>query len=379
MRITSRTERLTFSNSPQGWSKVLFTLLDQNHHHLLKGADPLRVLAYSQSLIEKYPEPFLVTSKVPHITKTNRFVFGSLDPSITELYFIFADEILSGVDNLSDTAFRSYFSEQPQGPVNSLISAHTSGPGLTDIPPRYNTGRIMPPKRRGQPKRTRRPQPSNVASRLAALEGRIRNELVNNPKWINPAVSQMVASITTAAPYTFCVNAVAQGTGENARIGAKIRMKSFEANLTLNNSSTAQQDPIVQYRLLIIQESTTLGSNLAPTQIFLDSPALPQSMRDHTNRNPKRYHFLYDSGVQFLGALSSALASPFQNFGAYPSDRNHHISLKNLNIVADMSRANNGNVGDIDTNGVSILILTDCSVASVLSLTGTYLTEFVDV
>jgi hypothetical protein len=218
-----------------------------------------------------------------------------------------------------------------------------------------------------------RPKDANVAARLAQIERRI----VVNPKWINPAVSTFTSTQTATSPYVFSVNAVSQGTSENTRIGAKIRMKSFEAKVQFQNTATAQQDSTIGYRLMVIRETTCLGSNLAASQIFLDSNPTPLSMRDHTNRDASRYHFLYDSGPQYLGCPSSALASPFNNF-TWPPERAHTIKFK-CDILSDQSRANNGNVGDIDTNNVSFLILSDNVTSGYLVVTGAFLTQFIDV
>jgi hypothetical protein len=216
-------------------------------------------------------------------------------------------------------------------------------------------------------------QPTELQARLANLERR----MVVNPKWINPAFGTLTNTITNTVPYVFSVNAVAQGTSENTRIGAKIRMKSFESNLIIQSTATAQQDSIMTYRIMVIRESTCLGSNLAPSQIFLDTNPVPASMRDHTNRDASRYHFLYDSGVRTLGCLQSALASPFANF-ALPCEHALHIKF-NCDILSDMSRANNGNVGDIDTNNVSFLFLSDNTTGGLLTISGAFLTQFVDV
>jgi hypothetical protein len=212
-----------------------------------------------------------------------------------------------------------------------------------------------------------------LSSRIA----RVESQLQANPKWINPALMTYTNTVTGTSPYTFCVNAVLQGTSENTRIGAKIRMKEFWATFYVQNVATAQQDSNILYRIYLIKESTTLGSNISPSQVWLDANPTPLSMRDHTNRDASRYTFLYDSGVQAVGCQSSALASPFQNLSVNP-ERVHTVHLK-MDILSDQSRANNGNVGDIDTNGVSIVILSDNATSGYLSITGAYLTKFMDV
>jgi len=215
------------------------------------------------------------------------------------------------------------------------------------------------------------------SSKLAARVAKIERSIVHNPKWINPVVGTLTSTITLTAPYVFSVNAVAQGTSENTRIGAKIRMKSFEALVQFQNAATAQQDSTIGYRLLVIKESTCLGSNIAPSQVFLDTNPTPLSMRDHTNRDAGRYQFLYDSGPQYVSCPSSALASPFNNF-SLPPERAHKIKF-NCDIISDQSRANNGNVGDIDTNNVSFVILSDNTGSGYLVVSGAFLTQFVDV
>jgi len=212
---------------------------------------------------------------------------------------------------------------------------------------------------------------------LSARVSRLQQMVISNPKWINPPVGTFTSTITSTNPYVFSVNAVSQGTSENTRIGSKIRMKSFEALIQVQNIATAQQDSTIGYRLMVIREKTCLGSNIAASQVFLDANPTPLSMRDHTNRDASRYQVMYDSGPCYVGCTTSALASPFENL-SIPQQRAHRIRFK-CDVLADMSRANNGNVGDIDTNNVSFLFLSDNTGSGYLYISGAFLTQFFDV
>lgn len=236
-------------------------------------------------------------------------------------------------------------------------------------------------KRKGGKKSVRRPRAgnsNNLVVRLNNLEKRFKNEVVHNPKWINTQVVSLSAGLTNAGPINLCMNAVAQGTTENTRIGAFLKMKLAKIHLSVRHTGTAQQATNLYYRVCVIVEKTCLGSLIALGSVFLDSPAVPMSQRDYQNRDARRYHILYDSGPQIVGCLQSALASPFASF-ANSATKFHNITCNLGNIVTSYQRGNAGTVADIELNSVSLCVFTDNGVGGILLVDGSYSVEFLDV
>jgi len=75
--------------------------------------------------------------------------------------------------------------------------------------------------------------------------------------------------------------------------------------------------------------------------------------------------------------LQSALASPFANL-ALPQEAWEHVEMP-LDFTASYQRGNSGTVTDIELNGVSLLIVTDNTISSILSVDGSWSMEFIDV
>lgn len=205
----------------------------------------------------------------------------------------------------------------------------------------------------------------------------VRSLRVSNNKYINTTLTSFPAqSITLTTPYVNCLNAVPPGTGENNRIGRICKMLWLDIDLDF---FTGGFDATALIRCYIVVETTALGSALSPSQFFVDNSNFSAlSQRDRTNRNASRYFVLYDSKPIVLAGLptSSGLTAP-SSVGANPAEtvRSLHIPL---NFETDYSRGTAGTIGDIDSNSLSILIVTDNGAANQMYCQGAWTLCFTD-
>jgi hypothetical protein len=198
-----------------------------------------------------------------------------------------------------------------------------------------------------------------------------------NDKYINPTDASL-NTLTLTTPGIVLLNGVALGTGENARIGRLVTHKRLQLDVNLNYFGSIYYQSI-NYRVYVFVENTALGSQIAPSQVFVEPTNFrPWTQRDFTNRNNSRYLCLYDSGCHALACApkASGVTAPFGSTGL-PYLRNHHIDIP-LNFQTDYSRGTAGTIADIDTNSLYLVVLTDNPTAGDLSMYFNYLTRFND-
>jgi len=198
-----------------------------------------------------------------------------------------------------------------------------------------------------------------------------------NNKYINSTQAAISSATAVAtAPFIFTLNAVAQGTTENTRIGRLVKNKWLDLDLQTWAGSINDQ---IGVRIYIIAETTALGSALSPSQFFVDASVFsPYSQRDRTTRNASRYVVLWDSKPYTLGG--APVATAFSNVacnGVSPVQRIHSIHLP-LNFSTDYSRGSAGTIADIDTNSLTLLMVTDNSTSGALFASGGYTLCFND-
>lgn len=196
-----------------------------------------------------------------------------------------------------------------------------------------------------------------------------------NHKYINSTATAIgSATVTISAPYVYLLNGVAQGTGENARIGRIVKNLWLDLDFVAATSAFANSISVRHY---VIVETSALGSAIAPAQVFVDPTNIgPTSQRDRTNRNASRYVILWDSKPYSLGGLPSGVASNVVGAGL-PSRKDFSIHLP-LNFYTDYSRGNAGTVADIDTNSMYLVTVTDNPTSGQLTVSGGFTTCFSD-
>jgi len=197
-----------------------------------------------------------------------------------------------------------------------------------------------------------------IAHRLQRIEKSISINNVNSAKYIQSGDTSVGGTLTNSAPFSAIMNALAEGLGENnVRVGDKCHFNRLQLRVVVFPGAATTTNTL---RCLVVRETTTLGSAVAPTQYFLDSTPGALSCRNYTTRNNKRF-ITYLDKTWLLGPPASPLASPFQNFSV--PDMIHFDVDMPLDFTTDYSRGNAGTVADIDTNGLSILFITDNTVS----------------
>jgi len=222
-------------------------------------------------------------------------------------------------------------------------------------------------------KKGRKPARSNtsVQSRINRLEAGLAINVVNSTKFIQSSDTSAGNSITNSNPFTFNLNSMSEGLGENnARIGDKVRFKRLHLRCYVFAGATVQPSP---WRFLIIREKTALGSAVSPTQYFFDATPGSFSNRNFTTRNHERYVTYLDKTI-LLGPTGSPLASPFVNFSS-PAHAFFSVDIP-LNFTTDYSRGNSGTVTDIDTNSLCFMIVTDNTTSGAFIPHFEYVLEF---
>jgi len=222
---------------------------------------------------------------------------------------------------------------------------------------------------------------ARTAENMAAL--RLTKALKGpNNKYINTVKNQISSTdlISGIAPYVAILNGVAQGTSENTRIGRLVHNKWLDIDFEISMTSTAGIDNTNMFRVYIVVETTCLGSNLSPSQFFVDNANWsPTSQRDRTNRNASRYVVLWDSKPFHLGSPPVAHGTTTQSVvgAGNPAEKIFSLHIP-LDFDTDYSRGNSGTVGDIDTNSLSFLVVNDQGTAS-CSLVGGWTLCFSDI
>jgi hypothetical protein len=199
---------------------------------------------------------------------------------------------------------------------------------------------------------------------------------VPNDKYINPTATSL-NTLTVTAPGIVLLNGVAGGTTENTRVGRLVMHKHLTVDMNLNYAGAYYQS--VNYRVYVFVETTALGSQIAPSQVFVDSTNFPPWVqRDFTNRNNSRYLCLHDSGAFSLMAAprASGVTAPFGASGL-PYLRNHHIDIP-LNFQTDYSRGTAGTIADIDSNSLYLVVVNDNPTGGDLTMYFSFLTRFND-
>jgi len=201
-----------------------------------------------------------------------------------------------------------------------------------------------------------------------------------NNKYINSVYNAIGSQITSAIPATYLLNGVAQGTSENTRVGRLTRNRWLDIDLEFAALGALGYNNTVAVRFYVVVETTALGSAIAPSQFFVDNATFtPLSQRDRTNRNASRYCVLYDSKPFVLGApaQASGVTAPFGTGLGQPTDKFFSMHLP-LEFQTDYSRNNNGTVGDIETNSLYLVCVSDTATASAVVVNGAWTLCFND-
>lgn len=208
---------------------------------------------------------------------------------------------------------------------------------------------------------------------------------VVNPKYIVGSVTNL-STLLNSTPYVTTLNTVTEGSDETNRVGDKARFNWLKLNFQVVPNS-AQLTGCYQIRMMLVKESTCLGSALSLAQ-FLRGSGTPSviSNQNYVTRDHSRYKVYYDSGAMLIGpsatavvpAGSSGTIATYDIWNGGSGDNVCRFIHKKLDFTTDYSRGNAGTVSDIDTNSFSLILITDCTQSGAFDINVDYVLEFID-
>jgi hypothetical protein len=203
---------------------------------------------------------------------------------------------------------------------------------------------------------------------------------VPNYKYINTLYNTYLGlNLLQTAPIIQILNGIAQGTTENTRIGRSVRMKWLDLNLQFYMAGVSSQFGANLVRAYVIVETTSLGSLPSMSQFLADNTTFhPLAQRDRANRNAQRFKVLWDSGPKTIypPSVPSGQTAPVSSC-AGPNQHTWSLHIP-LEFDTDYSRGNAGTQADIDTNSLSLVLLTDSGTNNAVFATYTWTLCFSD-
>lgn len=144
-------------------------------------------------------------------------------------------------------------------------------------------------------------------------------------------------------PLIYPLNIMPKGSGNSERNGDTAYMRYLEMRFQIrcNNSSFFENQAI---RVMIVREKTCLGSTLSLTSFLDTNTPYTFDLPNKQDVDPKRYKIYYDR--------------TFDASGQTQFTRNVSIRRK-LGFKTNYSRGNAGDITDIDTNGLFLILISD--------------------
>lgn len=240
----------------------------------------------------------------------------------------------------------------------------------------------MPSRKRVSFRKSR----SRKSMSLAKLSKKVRrmsrrvNKHPPNVKWITVPTQGFTTTLSTANPLNVCLNTIdpitsAASLQPNAdRCGDICKMGYIDLKLDIYTTITTIDDQVV--RVCLVRSEFTDGVIPNIADIFNSATPQPYDCRNVLHKNFRKFHLIYDRTFLFGPPQISVSAVSILNT-ASPSERIIHIK-KRLGFNTNYSLNDNGDVTDIDTNGLFLMIFTDASVSTQFVVNGAYNISFYD-
>jgi len=190
------------------------------------------------------------------------------------------------------------------------------------------------------------------------------NQMVQIPrqnKYIVETNTTITSNLATGTPAIYNLNPLVQGTSNTTRVGSKARMVNIDlfVQIGYNNAVNTHNQ---NFRILLVRDVACEGVLTTNGELFTSAGGT-DSLQNVTTVNPDRFLVLYDHIFKRddYGVLVDPVSgAAVWNGVVLPA---HRVRI-GLNFVTDYSRGNAGTVADIDTNGLTLVVLTDNSVAN---------------
>jgi len=214
-----------------------------------------------------------------------------------------------------------------------------------------------------------------LATRVASLEKKVKAE-VHNWKYIYTPTTTLTNDLRLANPFLNAMNVVPTGLTEtNQRIGDRLKFHYMEGNFHFFRLSPNVLPPVT-CRMLIVRETSALGSVISPAGLFNSASPDPVDTFNQTTRDHSRYHILWDE-VFILGANVSQAIGGAQGNPNPCSEKYIKVSIP-LNFITDYSRGVAGTVADIETNTLNFVAITEGTTANDINIKASVILKFLD-
>lgn len=152
-----------------------------------------------------------------------------------------------------------------------------------------------------------------------------------------------LTGIQQTVPYTQLLNPLAQGTTDSTRLGKEVTYKMIDLRIYLGIATNAFRAQSV-FRVILVKERPSLGGSLSLNSLLGTNTPQSISVYNFDNRDWKsRFTVYYDQVHRVDGIVFS---------------KSLRIKKK-LNFTTNYARGNAGDVTDIDSNSLWLVILTD--------------------
>jgi len=224
--------------------------------------------------------------------------------------------------------------------------------------------------------RTRKPKARGALAKVKKAVTTLKRSIIPGAnKYIYYPPANITTSLTQGVPLIFTINAVASGTTEVYRIGDKVRYLNLEMRLHIYRV-LASIGYTQSVRVLLVREKTCLGSTIALAQYFNSSTPAVSDVKNYTSRDPSRFVTLYDKVIQ-LAPLVVSTAGVLTSSAGTTAIKDVVIKKK-LNFITTYQRSDTGAVGDIELNSLNLIIITNNTVTSDISVQCSYNLTFDD-
>jgi len=188
---------------------------------------------------------------------------------------------------------------------------------------------------------------------------------VNQSKSIYFQANTYSTTLTYSSPMVTFLNPLIKGTGHlGERIGDMAKFSYLTLNVNIHRTTLSAVEPRL-YRVLVIKETSSLGSMLSLSGYFNSATPYVIDVKNVSNRDKRRYQTYYDR--TFLVGPNANVTGGIANPVHLNSTGSPDISIrirKKLSFTTSYARGNSGGISDVDTNGLFLVVITDNQVAN---------------
>nr|UOF76862.1 capsid protein [Cressdnaviricota sp.]UOF79568.1 capsid protein [Cressdnaviricota sp.] len=199
---------------------------------------------------------------------------------------------------------------------------------------------------------------------------KLKNVIQSNIKYVQGVLGE--TAVVNASPVLSLLNGIAQGDTNLTREATKVNWRNMTIRIQLFTDASWVVTDMV--RVMIVRETTALGSAVGMSQLMQSSTPVAVHGRNITTRDPRRFKILYDKAF--------TMGTPAQGVGLLngnnPSDR--FITLKKkLGFTTSYDRGSDATISSIEINSLYLIVFTDATTADSLYVNAGWTLEGYDI